>query len=87
MLQKLDDHIRACYERAADCAEAAKVEKDPNLKAHYLHMEKSWTQLGKSYASVESLERFLLDSHKRQLERSAGDRRSKMPKGKLEPGK
>jgi hypothetical protein len=63
MLQLLEEHIRRCYGRAADCAEEAKTETDEKQKASLLGMEQSWLHLAKSYGFVESLELFLMDSH------------------------
>jgi hypothetical protein len=38
MLQKLGDHIRACYTRAAECAEKVKAEINEKLRADLLRM-------------------------------------------------
>ena len=46
MLQKLGDHIRACYERAAQCAEQAKTKTNEKIRDDLLKMKKScscWT--------------------------------------------
>jgi hypothetical protein len=64
MLQKLNDHIRACLERAAAAEERAARETDPELKAEHLAMAKQWSYLARSYEFVESLERFLLDTER-----------------------
>jgi hypothetical protein len=66
MLQKLGDHVRACYERAAECAEQAKTETNEKIRNDLLKMEKTWTHLAKSYEFVQSLESFLLDAHRRR---------------------
>jgi hypothetical protein len=66
MLQKLGDHIRGYYERAAECAERAKAETDHTLRDDLLKMEKVWIVLAKSYEFVQSLESFLLDAHRAQ---------------------
>jgi hypothetical protein len=74
MLQRLDAHIRECYERAAQCAERAKMEPDDLLRDEYVRLERSWTSLAKSYQFVQSLEAFLLDVDKRETESKAARR-------------
>ena len=64
MLQKLADHIKACFDRAAEAEELAAKTAKPTLKAEHLEMAKRWMHLARSYEFVESLERFLLDSQK-----------------------
>ena len=68
MLQKLGDHIRECYERAAESAELAKSEQDEAMREKLFKLEQTWTHLAKSYEFVESLEAFLLDAHRRMIE-------------------
>jgi hypothetical protein len=68
MLQ-LGDHIRGCYERAAECTEQAKTEPNEKLKDDLLKMERSWINLARSYEFVQSLETFLLDAHQRKMRR------------------
>ena len=53
MLQKLGDHIRASYERAAQCAEQAKTEANVKIRDDLLRMEKTWIHLAKSYEFVQ----------------------------------
>ncbi len=60
MLQRLSDHIQACYQRAAEAEELA-TRSDAELKSHYLDMAQRWTYLARSYEFTERLERFLLD--------------------------
>ena len=67
-LQKLGDHIRQCYERAAESAELASTERDERMKEKLLKIESTWIHLAKSYEFVQSLETFLLDAHRRMLE-------------------
>lgn len=62
MLLLLSEHIRACYERAAQAEVAARL--DPSAQSHHLEMAKRWTYLARSYEFVESLERFLLELDK-----------------------
>jgi hypothetical protein len=62
MLQKLGDHIRDCYERAAEAAEQAKNAPTEQTRAALLHMEKTWIHLAGSYEFVRSLEAFLLEA-------------------------
>jgi hypothetical protein len=64
VLQKLEDHIKACLKRAADAERKAAEVTDPQLKADYLALVAQWTHLARSYEFSESLERFLLDSQR-----------------------
>ena len=60
MLQRLSDHIQACYQRAADAEELAVRSDDAELKSHYLDTAQRWIYLAQSYEFAERLERFLL---------------------------
>jgi hypothetical protein len=62
VLQRLEDHIKACLKRASDAERRAAEVADPDLKADYLALAAQWTHLARSYEFSESLERFLLDS-------------------------
>jgi CheY-like chemotaxis protein len=62
MLQKSDDPIAGCYERAARSAQRAKSEKNASIRADLLLMEKTWTHLAQSYEFIQSLESFLLNA-------------------------
>jgi hypothetical protein len=62
MLQKLSQHIAACYERAGNCKQRAEEAADSAMKTELLDLESSWTHLARSYEFVESVERFLLSS-------------------------
>ena len=64
MLQKLEDHIKACLKRGADAERRAAEVTDPDLKADYLALAAQWTHLARSYEFSESLERFLLNSQR-----------------------
>ena len=64
MLQKLEDHIKACLKRASDAERRAAEVADPDLKADYLALAAQWIHLARSYEFSESLERFLLDSQR-----------------------
>ncbi len=64
MLQKLEDHIKACLKRASDAERRAAEVGDPDLKADYLALAAQWLHLARSYEFSESLERFLLDSQR-----------------------
>jgi hypothetical protein len=61
MLQRLDEHIQSCYERAVRCRMRVDTIADPQLKADLLVMELSWIRLAKSFEFSRSLERFLRD--------------------------
>jgi len=67
MLQKLGDHVAACYERAADCAEKAKATSNEGIKTDFLKMADTWMHLAHSYEFVQSLQAFLLDSYRRRI--------------------
>jgi hypothetical protein len=69
MLQKLGAHISACEERAADCRRRAGETTDPDGKAELLNFERNWAHLARGYGLVESLERFLLDTHESRTEK------------------
>jgi hypothetical protein len=62
MLQKLNEHIAACYDRAADCRRRAGQATDAATKSELLDLERSWTRLAQGYEFVETLERFLLSA-------------------------
>lgn len=62
MLQKLDDHMRACIDRAVDAHERAMQANDLRLKEEHLEIAARWRRLARSYEFVESVNRFLLDS-------------------------
>jgi len=67
MLQYFGDHIRHCYEHAAECAEQAKTEPNEKLKDDLRKMETSWIHLAKNYEFLQNLEAFLLDAHQRRM--------------------
>ena len=58
MLQKLEDHIKACSKRASDAERRAAEVADPDLKADYLALAAQWIHLARSYEFSESSERF-----------------------------
>ena len=62
MLQRLGDHIRQCLARAHECEQRAEATYDPQLKAEHREMASRWRHVALCYESIESLERFLLDS-------------------------
>lgn len=64
MLQKLGDHIAGCRERAAECYSRANETKDAAIRPDYLDMADRWNHLADAYVFVETLERFLVDTHK-----------------------
>jgi hypothetical protein len=65
MLQRLADHIADSYTRAADSEDRARQAPNDELRANHLRLAQGWRHLAKSYEFVESLERFLLDLHKK----------------------
>ena len=76
MLEKLNDHIRDCYERAAECAKQAAHASDEIWKADFIIMERSWTHLARTCEFVERLEHSLLESYR--LKTQGGRSRSKL---------
>ena len=73
MLQKLDRHIRECYEYAAENAALARTETDEGMRAKLLRLERTWTHLAKSYEFVQTLEAFLLDASKTRVRGNSPD--------------
>ena len=56
MLNKLSERIRECLEHAEDCARKATAQPDGSiLKQDYLHLEKSWRSLARSFQLGEQL--------------------------------
>jgi hypothetical protein len=66
VLQKLGDHIKACFARG-ECQGAAEAATDPMLRDQLLALEQQWPHVAKSYEFIASLERFLLDQQKHTL--------------------
>jgi hypothetical protein len=65
MLLKLGDHVTDCHIRAAECEAQAREATNDGIKAEFLKMAKRWSHLARSYEFVETVERFLLDAHKK----------------------
>lgn len=61
MLERLNDHIRACYERSAQAEERA-AQADAPQRSHSLNMANWWAHLARSYEFAGSLERFLVEA-------------------------
>jgi hypothetical protein len=61
MLQKLADHIAACFERATASERCARDATDPEVRQSYEEIARGWRHLAASYQFSE-LERFLLNS-------------------------
>jgi hypothetical protein len=61
MLQRLDDRVSACLERAEQCREAAASEIDERVRQQLLDLEQQWQQVAESYQFIKSLESLLLD--------------------------
>jgi hypothetical protein len=64
VLQNLEDHIKACRQRALEANNRAAETLDPILSAEYTELANQWTHLASSYEHAESLERFLLVTQK-----------------------
>lgn len=65
MLQKLGDHISLCRARAEECEANAREATDAEVREQYLEMARHWTRLAHSYEYNLTLERFLIDAHKK----------------------
>jgi hypothetical protein len=61
MLLRVSEQIRECLDRAAEAAERARSEADPERKAAFLDMERRWMLLVESFRLVEQAERFIDD--------------------------
>ena len=59
MLRRLSDEVRYAEQRALDAAEKAARTTDPQIKADYLTMERSWSKLARSYEVSERLGDFI----------------------------
>src|SRR5262245_40491633 len=56
MDQQLPDHIKACLHRASEADDHATRAHDPEARAQFMLLAKSWRQLAQSYQSVDGLE-------------------------------
>jgi hypothetical protein len=63
MLQRLGEYISACLQRADECRKTASSETDDRVRSQLLDLEQQWHHVAKSYEFIETLERFVLDSH------------------------
>ena len=68
MLRKLSDEVRYAEQRAADAAEKAARTTDPQLKADFFTMERSWSKLARSYELAERLGHFINHSKAKRPE-------------------
>ncbi|HXD45836.1 MAG TPA: hypothetical protein VN655_11940 [Pseudolabrys sp.] len=48
MLDKIDQHARDCYVRAAECRERAEATDDPDMRDFWLGEEERWVRLAGS---------------------------------------
>ena len=64
MLQRIGEHVTACFDRAREADERAAQTDDPKQIDEHFEMAARWRMLARSYQYVESLERFLLDAQK-----------------------
>ena len=58
MLQNLSEQIRECLQRAEECGQQAKLQRDPKLAGDFLDLEQRWLRLARSYQLGEQLESF-----------------------------
>jgi hypothetical protein len=63
MLQKLGDHIANCLKRAEEAERGADSAETPLAREQFAEMAKHWRRIAASYEFLESMERFLIDSH------------------------
>jgi len=61
MLLRVSEQIRECLGHAAEAAERARSEADPQRQAAFLDMERRWMLLVESFRLVEQAERFVDD--------------------------
>lgn len=61
MLLRVGEQIRECLDHAAEAAENARREADPQRKAAFLDMERRWMLLVESFRLAEQVQRFLDD--------------------------
>ena len=64
MLLRLAENIRQCLDHAAEAAERARSQQNPERKAELLELERAWLRLAESYRFVEQLELFILDGQR-----------------------
>jgi hypothetical protein len=64
MLQRLGEHIADALKRAEEAERRAAVATDPALRDDNETIARSWRMVARSFEFAESLEKFLLDSHK-----------------------
>jgi hypothetical protein len=62
--------VRDCLQRAEECGQQAKLQRDPKLAGDYLDLERRWLRLARSCQLAEQLESFT--SHKATAERNLG---------------
>ena len=66
MLQNLSEQIRECLQRAEECGQQAKLQRDPKLAGDFLDLEQRWLRLARSYHLGEQLETFTSHNKKRR---------------------
>jgi PAS domain S-box-containing protein len=66
MLEQFSDHIRECYEFAAQARARADATDDRALKAEFLDTETRWLTLARSYGFTESLKDFTTENSERR---------------------
>ena len=66
MLQNLSEQIRECLQRAEECGQQAKLQRDPRLAGDFLDLEQRWLRVARSYQSGEQVESFISYTEKRR---------------------
>jgi hypothetical protein len=66
MLRRIGPRQQECLSRAAHCRELGDMTADPNNRAQYLKMEKSWLRLADSYQFSERLSLFVAEKERRK---------------------
>jgi hypothetical protein len=61
MSLRVSEQIRECLGHAAEAAERARREADPERKAAFLDMERRWMLLVESFRRAEQVQRFIDD--------------------------
>jgi hypothetical protein len=66
MLRELGEHIQAARQRAAECKERALAATDEVVRTELLKLEQAWISLANNSESLQKMEEFLLDAHRRR---------------------
>lgn len=65
MLEKTQEDVAYCYQRAEECRRMGARETDPARRQEYADMEARWVKLAISYQFAEQLNTFHDEVHRR----------------------